>query len=235
MTASKNVWSMCSSGNGICDWEQALKCTPITSTRLVSSTSREFQLSDEFSGVSFEEWSSSRSAYRRTAARKDLVMPTVGKSRLNHALSTLPDEYFANLKLIHMKTDLSEMYGGIEVSRGDIDTVLPKSPVNVASTATPGWMNDMVIETFLRIIAACKRLGGSKTVVVNNYVVEKLRATDIKNSAHKTGVDATTTSTIDTILFPPTLQEPLTACRCLPQDSVVDIIQFVAKRSKEAA
>lgn len=176
--------------------------------RVEDGTMHDIQLWEDFlktpggEVISFEEWSSIRAAYRRTGKRKQLTLPVAKSHRLMCALSTLPDEWFVNLNRIILKTDLSEvvaMYEGIEITREDIAKVLPTSAV---STTNRGWLNDKVIEIFLKIIGGCKKLGGTKTVVVNSYVVENLRTTAVTDSAKKAGIEATTIPDIDTILFP---------------------------------
>lgn len=151
--------------------------------------------------VSFEDWSAISSAFRRTDDRKELVLPSV-KGGVKSYLNLLPKEWYNKLNLILPTTDLSEVvttYKGTDITRGDIATVLPTSTVQGAWPT--GWLNHTVIETFLRIIAAA-RSPDISIIVVNSYMVMELKATDIKSSAKKAGIEATTISAIDTILFP---------------------------------
>ena len=151
--------------------------------------------------VSFEDWLAISSAFRRIGDKKQLVQPSA-RGGMRSYLNLLPKQWHQKLKLILPTTELSEVvttYEGINITREDIVTVMPTSAVQGPSPT--GWLNDRVIETFLRIIAAARN-HNSSTVVVNSYVATELKATDIKTSAKKAGITATTFSNLDTILFP---------------------------------
>ncbi len=195
--------------------KELLKTMPVApeqEPRIEDGTMSETQQWQDFlqtSGekMSFEDWSAIRSAYRRAGERKKLELP-VFKGRLKSQLNSLPSPWFLKLKQVLPNTDLSEVvanYKGIEITRGDIATIIPTSQVRRATPTSPeGWLNDKVIETFLKIIAAARGQGMAhpNILVVNSYVVGDLKATDVKASAKKIGIEARTLPTIDTILFP---------------------------------
>ena len=141
----------------------------------------------------------------RNEAKVDL--PIV-KMHSTPAIASLPSPWQHTLNNILSRTNCSETvahYNQVPITRADIATIVPTREMERAKYNSPkGWVNDSMIDIFLRIVSAArnKRDRKQSTVVINSFVVQKLHHTDPKASAKKAGLDISSLSSIDLILFP---------------------------------
>ena len=91
---------------------------------------------------------------------------------------------------------------------------------NVATKSPKGWLNDKVVETFISIVAASKNQDAGKKgfLVVNSFAVNKPHSTNARTSANKAGVDASTVTGIEMILFPMHEDKHWTLVIALPKE-----------------
>ncbi len=158
------------------------------------------------SKVSFEDWSAIRLAFRRAQSIQPVKLSPVQQHQ-QHMFLQLPHEWTSRLKVILSKSDYSEVvvsYEQVAITRGDVATIVAEDiPQRVTRNSRRGWLNDTIINTFLKIIAAAKNNVREYTsIVVVNSLVLQLKATNPEASAKKAGIDATALPKIDMIFFP---------------------------------
>lgn len=159
------------------------------------------------SEVTFEDFINITSVYRPKHEVLRLEPPSHIKPHLC-SLSELPCSWSETLQIILPKTNPSEViasYQRVQITRGDIATVLPTDAMAVASLSSrKGWLNDSMIDIFLRTVTVAKntRYKKKSSLVINSYIVDKIETANPKISAKSAGLDDSTLPDIDLILFP---------------------------------
>ena len=169
--------------------------------------------------------------------KKLLVLPILSRNIGDHILP-LPDEWYQALDTILHKTNLRDTvaeYPGIQVERADIARVVPTDSMERATADAPkGWLNDKIIEVFLRMIAdKCNEASGHPSVwVVNSVVVTDLKTTGPKTSANKIGIEPNTLPNLDTILFLSHSRDHRSRVVAKPKSRVVELYDSLAGTEK---
>ena len=158
------------------------------------------------SKVSFEDWSAIRSIFRRAQSMQPVKLSPVQQPQ-QHMFLQLPHEWTSRLKDVLSKSDYSEVvisYEQVAITRGDVAMIVAEDiSQSVTRNSRRGWLNDTVIKTFLKIIAAAKNnVRGYTSIVVVNSLVLQLKATNPQVSAKKAGIDITALLNIDMVFFP---------------------------------